>query len=117
MNMTSFRIRKVENPTNRLVAKCTVTFDNMFAVSDIKILVKEDGELYMGMPSRKTAAGTFKDEAYPVNAQARAALENILFGAVQYCMDNEIANLSGTAVSEKESMLEQNFTDFETEVL
>ena len=35
MLITSFRVRKIEAPTNRLVAKCTITFDGMFAVSDI----------------------------------------------------------------------------------
>ena len=58
MLITSFRVRKIEAPTNRLVAKCTITFDGMFAVSDIKVLLKEEGDYYMGMPSRKTAAGT-----------------------------------------------------------
>ena len=36
MLVTSFRLKKIENPTNRLVAKCTLTFDAMLAVSDIK---------------------------------------------------------------------------------
>ena len=40
MLITSFRVRKIEAPTNRLVAKCTITFDGMFAVSDIKAMVR-----------------------------------------------------------------------------
>ena len=115
MLITSFRVRKIEAPTNRLVAKCTITFDGMFAVSDIKVLLKEDGEFYMGMPSRKTAAGTFKDEAYPVNSEVRAALEKVIFGAVKYSLDNDIAVLNGEikAGTNKVSLLQQDIEDYE----
>ena len=115
MLITSLRVRKIEAPTNRLVAKCTITFDGMFAVSDIKVLVKEDGGFYMGMPSRKTTAGTFKDEAYPVNSEVRAAIENVIFGAVRYSMDNDIAvlNCEIKMGTNKVSLLQQDADDFE----
>ena len=115
MLLTSFRVRKIEAPTNRLIAKCTITFDGMFAVSDIKVLLKEEGDYYMGMPSRKTAAGTFKDEAYPVNSEVRAALENILFAAVKYSVDNDIELLNGEIKlgTNKVSLLQQNINDYE----
>ncbi len=117
MLITSFRIRKIEEPTNRLIAKCTLTFDDMFAVCDIKILVKEDGAYYMGMPSRKTANGTFKDEAYPINAETRAALERILFAAIDYCKEKDALNISGQNAAEKASLLEQDITDFTIEAI
>ena len=115
MLITSMRIRKIEAPTNRLVAKCTITFDGMFAVSDIKVLVKEDGGYYMGMPSRKTSAGTFKDEAYPVNSDVRAAIEKVVFGAVRYSMDNDIALLDGEIRqgTNKVSLLQQDIEDYQ----
>ena len=115
MLITSLRVRKIEAPTNRLVAKCTVTFDGMFAVSDIKVLVKDGGEYYMGMPSRKTASGTFKDEAYPVNSEVRTAIEEIIFGAVRYSVANDIAllNCEIKMGTNKVSLLQQNIGDFE----
>ncbi len=115
MLITSFRVRKVEAPTNRLVAKCTITFDGMFAVSDIKVLLKEEGEFYMGMPSRKTAAGTFKDEAYPVSSEVRSALERVLFAAVKYSIDNNIAVLNGEIRqgTNKVSLLQQDIEDYQ----
>ena len=115
MLLTSFRVRKIEAPTNRLIAKCTITFDGMFAVSDIKVLLKEEGDYYMGMPSRKTAAGTFKDEAYPVNSEVRAALENILFAAVKYSVENDIDLLDGEIKvgTNKVSLLQQNIEDYQ----
>lgn len=114
MLITSFRVRKIEAPTNRLVAKCTITFDGMFAVSDIKVLLKEEGDFYMGMPSRKTSSGTFKDEAYPVNSEVRSALEKVLFDAVKYSLDNDIAVLNGEIRqgTNKISLLQQGVEDF-----
>ena len=101
MLITSFRVRKIEAPTNRLVAKCTITFDGMFAVSDIKVLLK--------------AAGTFKDEAYPVNSEVRAAIEKVVFGAVKYSVDNDVALLNGEIKegTNKVSLLQQDFSDYE----
>jgi stage V sporulation protein G len=115
MLITSLRVKKIEAPTNRLVAKCTITFDGMFAVSDIKVLVKDDNNFYMGMPSRKTAAGTFKDEAYPVNSEVRAAIESVIFGAVRYSMDNdiELLNCEIKKGTNKVSLLQQDISDFE----
>ena len=115
MLITSLRVRKVEAPTNRLIAKCTITFDGMFAVSDIKVLIKEDGDYYMGMPSRKTSLGTFKDEAYPVNSEVRAAIENVIFGAVKYSVDNDVAvlNCDIRQGTNKVSLLQQSIEDYE----
>ena len=115
MLITSMRIRKIEAPTNRLVAKCTITFDGMFAVSDIKVLVKEDGGYYMGMPSRKTSLGTFKDEAYPVYSEVRGAIENVIFPAVKYSVDNDIALLNAEIRmgTNKVSILQQDISDYE----
>lgn len=115
MLITSFRIRRIEEPSNRLIAKCTITLDDMFAVCDIKILLKEENVFYMGMPSRKTASGTFKDEAYPINAETRAALERILFAATSYCLESDTLNISAKNTTQKASLLEQEFTDFEVE--
>lgn len=114
MLVTSFRIKKIENPTNRLVAKCTLTFDAMFAVSDIKILVKDNGEYYMGMPSRKTSLGTFKDEAYPVNSDVRQSLERIIFKAMENAMeiDGQVVNGEVKPGHGKISLLQQNAEDF-----
>lgn len=115
MLITSFRARKIDSPTNRLIAKCTITFDGMFAVSDIKVLLKEDGDYYMGMPSHKTAAGTFKDEAYPVNSQVRSAIERVLFAAVKHSIDNDISILNGEIRqgTNKISLLQQDIEDYQ----
>ena len=83
MLITSFRVRKIEAPTNRLVAKCTITFDGMFAVSDIKVLLKDDRDFYMGMPSRKTGEGEYKDVAHPIKTETREELIKVILAAYE----------------------------------
>ena len=66
MQITDVRLRKV-NSENRMKAVASVTFDNEFAVHDIKVIESQNG-LFIAMPSRKTPNGEFKDIAHPINA-------------------------------------------------
>ena len=52
MQITDVRLRKV-NSENRMKAVASVTFDNEFAVHDIKVIESQNG-LFIAMPSRKT---------------------------------------------------------------
>ena len=67
MQITDVRLRKV-NSENRMKAVASVTFDNEFAVHDIKVIESQNG-LFIAMPSRKTPNGEFKDIAHPINAE------------------------------------------------
>ena len=52
MQITDVRLRKV-NSENRMKAVASITFDNEFAVHDIKVIESQNG-LFIAMPSRKT---------------------------------------------------------------
>jgi stage V sporulation protein G len=52
MNITEVRIQLVERSAERLLAFCTVTFDDAFVVRDIRIVLGERGP-FVAMPSRK----------------------------------------------------------------
>ncbi len=73
MQITDIRIRKYfdEGPMKAVVS---VTFDNQFAVHDIKVIYANE-KYFIVMPSRKNADGTYRDIAHPINAQFRAQLE------------------------------------------
>lgn len=73
MQITDIRIRKHfdEGPMKAVVS---VTFDNQFAVHDIKVIYANE-KYFIVMPSRKNADGTYRDIAHPINAQFRAQLE------------------------------------------
>lgn len=52
MDITEVRIKLVEENNERLQAFCSVTFDNMFVVRDLKIIEGTKGS-FVAMPSRK----------------------------------------------------------------
>ena len=74
MQITDIRIRKYfdEGPMKAVVS---VTFDNQFAVHDIKVIYANE-KYFIVMPSRKNPDGTYRDIAHPIHAEFRAALED-----------------------------------------
>ena len=79
MQITDVRLRKV-NSENRMKAVASVTFDNEFAVHDIKVIESQNG-LFIAMPSRKTPNGEFKDIAHPINAETREKIQKAILEA------------------------------------
>lgn len=52
MDITEVRIKLMEEPSERLKAFCSITFDNCFVVRDLKIIEGTNGP-FVAMPSRK----------------------------------------------------------------
>ncbi len=76
MKITEVRIRKL-SVEGKLRAYATVTFDDCFVVHNIKIIEGKAG-LFIAMPSRKTAEGTYMDVAHPISPEFRAELQNTI---------------------------------------
>lgn len=76
MKITEVRIRKL-SLEGKLRAYATVTFDNCFVVHNIKIIDGKSG-LFIAMPSRKTAEGTYMDIAHPICPDFRADLQDTI---------------------------------------
>ena len=55
MEITEVRIKLMDDPSERLRAFCSVTFDNSFVVRDLKIIEGTSGP-FVAMPSRKLTA-------------------------------------------------------------
>ena len=85
MQITDVRLRKV-NSENRMKAVASVTFDNEFAVHDIKVIESQNG-LFIAMPSRKTPNGEFKDIAHPINAETREKVQKAILEAYDTAED------------------------------
>lgn len=81
MQITDVRLRKV-NSENRMKAVASVTFDNEFAVHDIKVIESQNG-LFIAMPSRKTPNGEFKDIAHPINPETREKIQKAILEAYE----------------------------------
>lgn len=72
MEISEVRIFLRNEP--RLKAYVTVTFDDCFVVRNMKVIQGDKG-LFVSMPSRKMADGTFKDIAHPISNDMRHRLE------------------------------------------
>ncbi len=76
MNITEVKIRHIY-PEGRLRAIVSMTIDNEFVVHDIKIIEGPE-RVFVAMPSRKEADGTYRDIAHPINAEVRKELEDMI---------------------------------------
>jgi len=76
MNITEVRIRKIADE-GKMKAIASITFDNEFAVHDIRIIEGKNG-LFIAMPSRRTASGKFKDIVHPISSEARAKIQEVI---------------------------------------
>ena len=79
MKITDVRVKRMNSET-RMKAVASVTFDDEFVVHDIKVIESTNG-LFVAMPSRKDANGTFKDIAHPINAEAREKIQTAILDA------------------------------------
>ena len=81
MEITDIRIRKIDTE-GKMKAVVSITFDNEFAVHDIKVIESQNG-MFIAMPSRKTPDGEFRDIAHPINMDARTKIQDAVLDKYQ----------------------------------
>lgn len=81
MQVTDIKIRNFfdEGPMKAIVS---VTFDDCFAVHDIKVIYARE-RYFVVMPSRKNPDGSYRDIVHPINSEFRRVLENAIIEAYQ----------------------------------
>ena len=79
MEITDIRIKKVAGD-GKMKAVASVTFDNAFAVHDVKVIEGPE-KLFVAMPSRRTPDGEYRDIAHPINSDMRNMLESKVLAA------------------------------------
>ena len=79
MEITDIRIKKVASE-GKMKAVASVTFDNAFAVHDVKVIEGPE-KLFVAMPSRRTPHGEYRDIAHPINSDMRNMLESKVLAA------------------------------------
>ena len=77
ITVTDVRIKKYDNPDNKIKAIASITIDDTFVVHDIKIIDSEKG-LFIAMPSKKANDGKFKDLAHPINTDTRNMIQKMV---------------------------------------
>ena len=85
MQITDVRLRKV-NSENRMKAVASITFDNEFAVHDIKVIESQNG-LFIAMPSKKIQNGEFRDVAHPINPEGRQKIQDAILAEYENAED------------------------------
>jgi len=74
MEMTSIKIKKFATDS-KMKAIASITFDDCFAIHDVKVIENND-KIFVAMPNKRLKDGTFKDVAHPINFEARQYIEN-----------------------------------------
>lgn len=89
MLITEIKIYMQYESETKLKAYAAFTIDSCFVVDSIKVL-QNGYSLFSAMPSRKLKDNKFVDIAHPINATTRNAIDQLLFCAYNYCVDNEL---------------------------
>ena len=86
LNITEVRITKVDGD-EKLRAFAGLVLDECFLVGDLRVMENEDG-YYVTMPSKRKRDGSFKDLAYPLNADAKEFVERKVLLAYEAATGN-----------------------------
>lgn len=90
MKITDVRIRKI-NEQGKLKAVASITFDDEFAVHDIKIIEGNKGR-FVAMPSRNTydkysGEEEFRDIAHPIKQETREKIQKAILDKYMECAE------------------------------
>ena len=80
MKITKVVLRNKEKEDSRMKAIATVTLDEAFVITGIR-LIQGDDKMFIAMPSRKTATGGYRDIAHPINPETRTSFEEAILEA------------------------------------
>lgn len=87
MQITDIKIRRTHQE-GRMKAIVSVTFDDELAVHDIKIIEGEE-RLFLAMPTRKMADGSYRDIAHPIRSELRGMIERMVLEHYQAALLEE----------------------------
>lgn len=77
MEITKVNVHKIDREGSKLKGYATVTIDNCFVVSNIRIIEGEN-RLFCAMPSRKVSEDKFEDIVHPTNPETREMFETAI---------------------------------------
>lgn len=75
------RISLLADSTSNVKAMASITLEDSFVVTGIRVVESRNGDMFTAMPSRKTANGEFKDICFPITAEARASINEAILNA------------------------------------
>ena len=82
MNITETRVTILKNANEgKLKAFASITIDNEFVVSGLKVVEGNDESLFVAMPSNKGKDGEYYDIAFPLTKELRDEIGDIVIDA------------------------------------
>lgn len=82
MKITNMQITVMDNSQSKMIGLAGIVLDDMIAIHEIKI-IKNEGRIFLAMPSKKLSNSRFVDIVHPINADVRAAIENIVISVFE----------------------------------
>ena len=92
MQITDIKIRKI-NTERRMKAIVSITFDDAFAVHDIKV-VEGDKGLFVAMPSKRMPDGEYKDIAHPISSEVREVIQTAVLKEYEKALADLLTELT-----------------------
>jgi stage V sporulation protein G len=92
------RAYPIAEPKGSVVAFASVTIDDMFAVTNMRVINSDKG-LFVAMPQVKDSKGEYRDICFPVTADLRKLLNDAILGA--YALEKQ------APAKEKESTVDK----------
>lgn len=89
MEITNIKIKKFATDS-KMKAIASITFDDCFAIHDVKVIENED-KIFVAMPNKRLKDGTFKDVAHPINFETRQYIETKVIEAYNEAPIEEVA--------------------------
>jgi len=77
IKVTSCEVRKLAKPAGSIIAFADLVLEDAICIKNIKVIKGSRGT-FMGMPSTKDKSGEYRDIVYPINAETRKMLEDII---------------------------------------
>ena len=86
MTITDIRMRHLDG--GKLKAAASVTFDNELVIHDVKVIEGQD-KVFLAMPSKKLADGTYMDIVHPINKETREKIEEAVLSKYSSMLEQE----------------------------
>lgn len=74
-------VRLLEGDGERVLARVSITLDEMVAIHGLALMPGHRGGLHLAFPRHRHSDGTQRDTAHPLNAETRAYIEKVVFDA------------------------------------
>lgn len=103
MEITEVKVRLWDD--KRLRALVTIVFDDCFVVRNIKVIEGRDQKLFVAMPSRRQADGTYVDIAHPITRDFRRQMETTILNA--FMEERELAGEDAEYEGEDDEVWEE----------